>query len=435
MTFDATLLAYLVPMLATWAVYARRRRGRTRHGVSQREAARDAGLLEPSSLHPVIDPSLCLGCATCAAACPETDVLGIIRGKAELVNPANCIGHGACRDACPTDAISLALGTETRGVDIPVVGADFQTRAPGIYVAGELGGMGLIRNAIEQGRQAVDAIAARPSSRRADVLDLLIVGAGPAGFAATLAARQRKLRSVTVEQETLGGTVAHYPRGKIVMTRPAELPLYGTVRLRETSKEALLELWRDVERRTRIQIRYRERVEALARDGDHWRVRTTRGEHRAACVLLAIGRRGTPRKLDVTGEEQGKVVYRLIDPEQYAGRRVLVVGGGDSALEAAASVAAAGASVVLSYRGDSFSRAKPANRARVEAAAGGPGLEVLLGSAVEEIAPGEVRLATRAGERTLGNDDVIVCAGGILPSEFLRACGVELETARGKVLG
>lgn len=431
---DPVTLLYGIPLLAIWAVYARRRRSLTLRTIRQREAARAAGLVEPASLHPLIDPAVCLGCATCVAACPEKDVLGIIRGKAVLANPSNCIGHGACKEACPTDAISLVLGTETRGVDIPVVGPDFQTRAPGIYVAGELGGMGLIRNAIEQGRQAVDAIAGSLGRRAGARLDLLVVGAGPAGFSATLAAKHHGLRSITVEQETLGGTVAHYPRGKIVMTQPAELPLYGKVRLRETSKEALLAFWQDVERRTGAAIRYGERMEAMDRAADHWVVRTTRGEYRATCVLLAIGRRGTPRKLGIPGEEHEKVVYRLIDPEQYAGRRVLVVGGGDSALEAAASTAEAGAHAVLSYRGESFSRAKPANRERVERAAHAHGLEVALGSTLREITPEGVCLTTREGEQRLPNDAVIVCAGGILPDAFLRACGVELETAHGKVL-
>jgi thioredoxin reductase len=295
--------------------------------------------------------------------------------------------------------------------------------------------MGLIRNAIEQGRQAVDAIAASLDGRGGpDEIDLLIVGAGPAGFSATLAAKHHGLRSVTLEQDSLGGTVAHYPRGKVVMTQPAELPIYGPVKLRETSKESLLAFWQDVERKTGIEIRYGERVERMQSASGHWQVETTRDRYRARRVLLAIGRRGTPRKLGVPGEEREKVVYRLIDPEQYAGQRVLVVGGGDSALEAAVSLVEAGARVVLSYRSEAFSRAKPANRQRVEAAAAKPGLEIALSSEVLEIGDDSVRLSTQGGERAIGNDAVIVCAGGILPSAFLRSCGVELETVHGKVL-
>jgi thioredoxin reductase len=329
-------------------------------------------------------------------------------------------------------AISLVFGTETRGVEIPLLSPSFETSVPGLFIAGELGGMGLIRNAIEQGRQAVEAVRRLEGIGRADGLDLLIVGAGPAGFSASLAAQQHGLRALTLEQETLGGTVAHYPRGKIVMTAPVELPLYGRLRLRETSKEALLGLWQEVERRTRPRIRYEERVEKIDRHPGGFEVATSRGRHRARAVLLAIGRRGTPRKLGVPGEELAKVVYRLLDPEQYRGRRVLVVGGGDSALEAAVALAEQpGTAVALAYRGSAFSRARPANRARVERAAAGGRLEVLLGADVTRIEPAAVHLRCGGAARSLANDAVIVCAGGILPSAFLASIGVAVEAKYG----
>jgi thioredoxin reductase/NAD-dependent dihydropyrimidine dehydrogenase PreA subunit len=425
------LLIYLSGLLLVWLPYGLQRRRRTRRS---REALRESqalGLLEPASLHPLIDPSECIGCAACVDACPEQDVLGLIGGKAQLVRAANCIGHGACAEACPVGAITLVFGSERRGVDIPVLTADFETSVAGLYIAGELGGMGLIRNAIEQGRQAVEAVRRLPHSG-GDGLDLLIVGAGPAGFSASLAARQQGLRALTLEQETLGGSVAHYPRGKIVMTAPVELPLYGRIRLRETSKEALLDLWRDVERRARPPIRYEERVEAIARDGSGFEITTTRGHHRARTVLLAIGRRGTPRKLAVPGEELPKVVYRLVDPEQYRGRRVLVVGGGDSALEAAARLAdEPDVEVTLAYRGAAFSRAKPKNRSQIEHAAAAGRLRVLLGAELDRVEAAAVRLRHNEREQSLANDAVIVCAGGVLPSAFLASIGVAIETKHG----
>jgi thioredoxin reductase len=362
---------------------------------------------------------------------PEHHVLGIIRGRAQLVGPADCIGHGACRAACPVDAISLVFGSERRGAEIPVLSPRFESSVPGIFIAGELGGMGLIRNALEQGRQAVEAIhSLRPKTGKR--FDLVIVGAGPAGFAASLTALSRRMRFVTVEQESLGGCVYQYPRGKLVMTAPATVPLVGKVNLRQTSKEALLEFWQEAERKTGVKINYRERVEDIVRDGDGFIVKTSRSEYPTHSVLLAIGRRGTPRKLGVPGEELPKVVYRLIDPEQYAGQHVLVVGGGDSALEAAASVAeSGGGSVILSYRGESFGRAKQRNRERVKSAAEGGRLRVLLNSNVTQIAADSVAIEQTGKVVRVRNDAIIVNAGGVLPSDFLRRVGIHIETKYG----
>jgi thioredoxin reductase/ferredoxin len=426
------ILIYVGALALVWIPYAWRRRRRSWRSRAVLAESQALGLAEPVSLHPKIDEAECIGCAACVKACPEEDVLGLIGGKAALIRGSNCIGHGACAEACPVDAIELVFGTEKRGIEIPVLAPDFQTNVPGLYIAGELGGMGLIRNAIEQGRQAVESVRALPGLGRSDQLDLLIVGAGPAGFSAALAARQHGLSALAIEQETLGGTVAHYPRGKIVMTAPVDLPLYGTIQLRETSKEALLELWRDVERRQRPSIRYQERMEALSRSEHGFEVTTTRGKHRARAVLLAIGRRGTPRKLGVPGEELSKVVYRLIEPEQYRGRRVLVVGGGDSALEAAHQLAQEpGTEATLSYRGAAFSRAKPKNRERVDAAARTGRLRLLLGSEATRIEPEVVRLRWKEREAELANDAVLVCAGGVVPTALLEAIGVAVETKRG----
>ncbi len=430
----ALLLVYGAPLAVIWGWYVGRRQRVERMHVAVREQVVAAGLAEPASLHPVIDPLRCIGCGSCIKACPEQPehhVLGLIGNKAQLISPSDCIGHGACRTACPADAITLVFGSAKRGVDIPLLSPDFETSVPGIYIAGELGGMGLIRNALSQGRQAVDAIHRR-RRRAGEGLDLVIVGAGPAGFAASLAAMSHGMKFATIEQESLGGSVFQYPRAKLVMTSPVTLPLVGKMRFGHTAKEALLDFWRQVEEKTGLQVRYRERVEAIAKHEAGFVVRTTKSEYRTANVLLAIGRRGTPRKLGVPGEELPKVVYCLVDPEQYSGQDVLVVGGGDSALEAAASVAESGGrSVILSYRGDAFSRAKPRNRERVAAAERSGRLKVLLKSEVRRIEPRRVVIACDGREIDVANEAVIVSAGGILPSDFLRGIGVEVETKYG----
>lgn len=433
----ADIAVYAVPAAVLFSIYLRGHNRRSRDYIGAMAESIETGMTEPASLHPVIDPIKCIGCASCVDACPEQDhhpVLGIIRGKARLVSPANCIGHGACEDACPVDAIELVFGTARRGVDIPAVDAEFQTNVPGIYIAGELGGMGLIRNAIEQGRQAMASVREQATSPRSDRLDVIVVGAGPAGFSASLAAMDAGLKFVTLEQDTLGGTVAHFPRGKLVMTQPAELPIVGKVRFTETTKEALLSFWQQVEKDTGLAINYSERVTAITPlgDGEGFEVTTTKATYPTRSVLLTIGRRGTPRQLGVPGESQEKVVYRLIDPEQYRGQHVLVVGGGDSALEAACSIAEQpGTTVSLSYRSEAFSRAKARNRDRVEQMCDADRLNVLMSSNVTRIGADDVALRQGERELALPNDAVIVCAGGILPTGFLKDIGVEVETKFG----
>ena len=432
MHIDPILAFYAAPLVAIWSAYAILRSRAEARAVAQRNDAIAAGLGEPTSLHPVIDPVLCIGCKACLSACPEGDIIGLINNKAQLVEPSNCIGHGACKTACPRGAISLVFGTETRGVELPVTQPDFQSNVPGLYIAGELGGMGLIRNAIEQGRQAMEAIAAMPPSRQSNMLDVLIIGSGPAGLSASLSALENNLRFVAVEQGTLGGTVAHFPRGKVVMTAPAVLPIIGQVKFKEVGKEELLRFWQKVVDQTGLQINYQERVERVTAVDDGFSVQTTRKTYLSRNVLLAIGRRGTPRRLEVPGEDLPKVTYRMIDPEQYRGQHVLVVGGGDSALEAAASLAdEPGTRVTLSYRNGAFGRAKAKNRQRVEEASAAGRLEVLLGSQVTQIGVDRVSLSYRNNVVVRRNDAVIVCVGGILPTDFLRSMGIEIETKYG----
>jgi thioredoxin reductase (NADPH) len=429
-----SLALYGLLLLSIVGTYVwRQRRIHAHHRRALQESVA-AGMTEPASLHPVIDPSRCLGCGACVKACPEQplhEVLGLIDGKAVLVGPTDCIGHGACKTVCPFDAITLVFGTERRGLDIPLLKPNFESNVPGIYVAGELGGMGLIKNALMQGQQALEAIA-KAAVKSPGALDVLIVGAGPAGLAASLAAEKVGLSYQTVEQDSLGGAVFQYPRGKLVMTAPVVLPIVGKVQFRNTSKEELLKFWTAACDGNGLKIRYQERVEAMENKDGAFHVRTNTRQYVASSVLLAIGRRGTPRKLGVPGEDLPKVVYRLIDPEQYRGQKVIVVGGGDSALEAAASIAELGDTVVmLSYRGEAFQRAKQRNRQRVDDASAKGRLTVLLNSQIREIRPDEVLLRQSGRDLKVSNDAVIVSAGGILPSDFLRSIGIQVETKYG----
>jgi thioredoxin reductase/NAD-dependent dihydropyrimidine dehydrogenase PreA subunit len=391
------------------------------------------GLHEPASLHPVVDTERCIGIGNCMSVCPE-GVLGLRDGQAVAVTPALCIGHGLCERACPVDAITLVFGTEKRGVDIPRVKGNFETNVDGLYVVGELGGMGLVANAFEQGRQCVEGIA-REGERGPDGLpDLLIVGCGPAGLSAALTARELGLDALTLEKEDLGGTVRHYPRKKLVMTRPVKVPGWGKLPFREIRKEELIGLWEEIAGETGLEVRVRETVQNVDRVGPwHFRVRTSQGVHEARRVVLAIGRRGVPRKLGVPGEDRATVHYALREPDAFTGDRLLVVGGGDSAVEAALSLSEQPENEVrISYRRSSFRRIKPGNRERIERAMEDRRVDVLWETEPVEIAEGSVTLARNGTREPVPADQVFVFIGGELPSAFLAACGVEIDTKFGE---
>jgi len=202
----------------------------------------------------------------------------------------------------------------------------------------------------------------------------------------------------------------------------------------ETTKEKLLEFWQGVEAKTGLKISYGERVTGITprADGSSFDVQTNKSSYVTRAVMLTIGRRGTPRTLGVPGEELSKVVYRLIDPEQYQGQHVLVVGGGDSALEVAHSIAEQpGTTVTISYRSDSFSRAKPKNRDKVGQMNAGGQLNMIMSSNVREIRADSVVIDQGDESIILPNSSIIVCAGGILPTGFLRDVGVQVETKFG----
>ncbi|MEQ1565809.1 MAG: NAD(P)-binding domain-containing protein [Myxococcota bacterium] len=422
------VVAVLLSVFGLWWAARTERRAQADLAHAQSTGA------EPASLYPVVDLERCIGSGSCVTVCPEKDVLALLDGKAALVNPTACIGHGECMRACPVDAIQLVIGTERRGSEIPVVSADFETNVPGVYVVGELGGMGLVYNAMTQALQAVAAIGRKPPPKTPGVLQLLVVGAGPAGLAASLQAKKLGLVFETVDQDTLGGTVLQFPRHKLVMTRPVDLPLVGRVKFTEVRKEQLLEKWRDIVRRTGLVIRSEVRVEGVTRGPDGvFEVNTTAGPIRTHRVVLAIGRRGTPRKLGIEGEDLGKVTYRLLEPERYAGTRCLVVGGGDAAVEAAVALGEAGAKVSLSYRGKVFDRIKKKNQHRLDRAVAANQVQLLLASRPVAIGEREVILETEPAQRTaMLNDYVLIFAGGVLPTAFLEAAGVEVQTFRGE---
>ena len=397
------------------------------------------GELVPTSLHPVIDPGRCIQSGACVSGCPEKQVLGLVGGRAHLLNPMACIGHGLCEVACPVNAIKLVYGTKSRGVELPRLDSHFQTTQPGVFIVGELSGMGLIRNAIRQGGEAAAYIVAGQDgvTRRGvnGALDALVVGAGPAGISTTLGLLEAKLNVLMVERELFGGTIMHYPRAKVVMTGALDLPMYGRVGASTMSKEELVAVWHDIYQKVRPPIVTEELVESLSRGADDmWTVHTTKGTHRAANVVLALGMRGAPAKLGVPGEESAKVAYRLLEPEPFAGKHVLVVGGGNAAVESALALSDFGkcASVSISYRRDKFARCRAENRRRIDEAIDGKKVCFLANTSVTEVFEGGVTLKADTGKRDFSNDALIVQIGGTPPTQILKSFGIELVTKHGE---
>ena len=399
--------------------------------------AKEEGLFEPVSLHPYIDLNTCIGSAACVSECPEKDIIGIANGKATLINSSNCVGHGACFHACPVEAISLRMGTETRGVDLPHVNQNFETNIRGIYIAGELGGMGLIRNSVEQGQQAIDSIVKSKKPNKSGVTDVIIIGAGPAGISATLACKKHKLTSLTLEQDSLGGTVYTFPRSKIVMTSPMNLPLYGKVKLYDTSKDELLNLWNKVIAEHQIEIKENCKVvDIVPQADDTFKVVTASGEEYVSNnVLISIGRRGSPRKLGVPGEESQKVAYRLLEPELISGKEIIVVGGGDSAIEASLLLMDNN-NVRQLVRTDTLTRCKPKNRERITKANEQGKVNLMFSTNLVSISDTHCMIKTDGDEivQQVKNDLVYIFAGGILPTAFLEKPGIKITKRFGYIM-
>ncbi len=429
-----TLITYAIGGLICLFFLVGYLKGLKKREARAREAAEKGKFFSegPKAQHPHIDTNYCIGCATCTSVCPEGDVLAMIGGKAVIVNGHKCIGHGLCADACPVGAIEMVMASPSMTGDMPRLTPEFETSVPGLFIVGELGGLALIKNAVNQGRDCVDTIAARFQAHRPNpipgIYDLLIVGAGPAGISASLRAIEHKLNYITLERDEVGGTVAKYPRQKLVMTSPVEFPMYGKFKKLQLSKENLLAFWDMILNRADFNVSTGEKVEDIQRGEDGiLTVVTGTNQYRARAVVLALGRAGEPRKLGVKGEDLPKVMYRLIEADHYINKKILVIGGGDSAVEAAMGLASqSGNQVTLSYRSERFTRIKERNTKRIEEFVRSGKLKVLFNSNPVEFKPESVILDVAGTRQEAANDFVWIFAGGNPPNAFLQKIGVSL---------
>jgi thioredoxin reductase (NADPH) len=399
------------------------------------EAAKKGSLRSdgPQSQHPQIDTRYCIGCAACTMVCPEGDVLAMLAGQAVIVNGYKCIGHSLCAEVCPVGAITMVMASPGMSADMPHLTPECETSIQNMFIVGELGGLALIKNAINQGRDCIDTIAARiPGLRRgapaSDIFDALIVGAGPGGISASLRAVERNLNYLTIDADEIGGTVAKYPRQKLVMTSPVQFPMYGKIKKTELSKEELLLFWKEVLGRADFKCRTGEKVEEIKKGEDGvFTVVTPKGQYRSRTVVLALGKGGNPRKLGAKGEELPKVMYRLIEADHYVNKNILVVGGGDSAVEAAMGLAhQVGNKVTLSYRGEGFTRVKDRNAKRIEDCMRTGKVKVLFNSKPVEFTQKSAIIDIGGNLQEIPNDFVWIFAGGEPPTAFLKKIGIKV---------
>lgn len=409
----------------------------------QRMRKDDTGLAKPAERVrlPQVDAATCLGCHACVDACPF-DVLAVERYVAVVVRPEACCGLTLCEQVCPNGSLSITDGAPIG--DRPRLDATLQSLdRPGVYLAGDVTGVPLIKNAIVQGSAVVDHIAdALPE--HAFPLDLVVVGAGPAGIAAALRAKERGLRYRVLEQGSVAQSIRSFPRGKLIYDQPLELPLAGKLWLEEATKEELLAKWTRIVRQERLAIDEGMRLvgvtplengfEIAAEDVERSQ---TVEPYRAARVLLAIGMRGSPRKLELllTPEIESKVFYHLADARSFAGQRVLVVGLGDTAMETAIAIAHQPMTqVTVAYRGDAFHRGKPRNVAELKRLVQAGKVELVMMAAVRSVEHEFVELDVAGAARRLPNDAMFVMIGSLPPSRVLSAAGVQAgATAVGSV--
>jgi len=382
-------------------------------------------------LHSINDDR-CIGCEACIDVCP-TEVLDLIDHKVRVSRFSDCVQCEQCATSCPTMALVMyRQGSTPRMLTVPELDEHFQTGIPGQYLIGEVAGKPLVKNAANLGRAVIEHVVhelAVPGARLGgrDVLDVVIVGSGPGGLSAGLTCMKRQLSCLVLEKEhIISSTVSRYPKGKHFMAEPSTATNVSFLPVFDSSKEELVASWQQVIEGVKLPIKLGEAVETVKKGDDGiFEIRTTVGTYRARRVVLATGLRGKPRLLVVPGANLEKVQSLLDDPGEFADLDVLVVGGGDSAVEGAMSLADVGARVILSYRGDGFKRCKTGNQKRLAEMTAAGKLSVLLESNVQEFTADQVRIKLADGTiQTSPNQRAFVLIGADTPVAWLETNNV-----------
>ena len=307
-----------------------------------------------------------------------------------------------------------------------------ESNIPGLYIIGDLAGAPVIKYAMAQGYEVIEHIASLPGATAGsdDILDVLIIGGGAAGLNAALQAKERGMRHILLEKEQVANTIENFPEGKYVYAEPDSHPPKGKLWLDGALKEDLIKRWHQIVEENGLSIHTMEPVQKCERKSGVFHVTTAKSVYRAKYVVLATGQRGNPRKLKVKGEDREKVYHRLYSPRKYKNENIVVVGGGNSAIEAALTLSDQN-KVYLSYRGSEFSRIFKDNERKLNEAIAAKRIEPLLNSSVVEFGDREVTLKINQGSedevRQIPYDHAFILIGADVPREFLKSLGIRME--------